>query len=353
MILNRRHFLRYTAVSGLALACGMQTSSAAGARGELSDNWLRPISSGDPPIWGHRQGLRVGIWPSSVEGGGDGGPRGLVRIGYPILDSGKSSGLVNFIAVEPIVKGSRGLSELEASATDGKPGKLFWTSNPTGPAAAAPPDPGVVSRVGATEWLTVRVYIERFANGAQPIVDMAFRSDRPGEVQLSLHAAPGSEPMDYCVTTATMGNYERLRLLWLAGKKVLAGDLWPGFTGTEFTPDAFVPGEQMIKMPGGDLLVCATPNEKDPHSVPPDPVAWWWAYRGSFPVTQYWRKPGDKKNLRVRVNGRRVYWASHNPIPGGLAFENFDLMQPYGDGQTFIFGLSRNQPPKVRRGQLE
>lgn len=318
-------------------------SSSAEARSE--GRWIRPEPADNRPIWGHRRGLRVGIWPASVEGGGDGGPRGLLRIGYPIIDGGKSSGLVNYIAVEPIVKGQRGLSELENSATDGKPGKLFWTGSPVEPAVGALPDPGTVTRIGKTEWLTVTVYVERFNNGAQPIVQIAFRADRPGEVQFSLTAAPGSAPMDNCVTTATMGNYERLRLLWLNGKTVFAGDLWPKFDGTDFTPDAFFPADQMVTMADGDLVVCATPNEKDPHAVPPDPAAWWWAYRGSFPLTQYWRKPGNKDNLRVRVNGRDVYWASHNPIPGGLAFENFDLMQPFQEGQTFIFGLTRKTPP--------
>jgi hypothetical protein len=58
------------------------------------------------------------------------------------------------------------------------------------------------------------------------------------------------------------------------------------------------------------------------------------------------------RDLKVRVNGRRLYWATHNPIPGGIAYENFDLVQPYCEGQTFIFGLTRLTPKEVAQGML-
>jgi hypothetical protein len=67
-------------------------------------------------------------------------------------------------------------------------------------------------------------------------------------------------------------------------------------------------------------------------------------------VTQYWRKPTDKRrpdNVKVRVNGRRLYWATHNPIPGGLAYENFDLLEPFYEGQTFQFGITRRLPAEL------
>jgi hypothetical protein len=46
----------------------------------------------------------------------------------------------------------------------------------------------------------------------------------------------------------------------------------------------------------------------------------------------------------VRVNGRRVYWASHDVVPGGIAYENFDVRQRYVPGQTFIFGITDKSP---------
>lgn len=159
--------------------------------------------------------------------------------------------------------------------------------------------------------------------------------------------------MDQCVLTATMGNCARLRNLWLRDGVLQAQKLWPDFSGTEFSSEKFFSHERFFSMPGGDLVICATSDEADPHSVPPDPVAPGWAYRGSFPLTQYWRKPkasSENTGLQVRVNSRRVYWASHNPIPGGLAYENFDLVEPFHEGQTFLFGLTRRSPAEVVKG---
>jgi hypothetical protein len=191
--------------------------------------------------------------------------------------------------------------------------------------------------------------MEKFANGAHPQIELEIRSDRPGEVRLRVGAAPGSAPMQQCILTATMGNYMRLRRLHLRDGIVHVRAVWRDFQGEEFTPDALFPLERLPRAANGDLLICATTDEMNPGSVAADPRAPWWRYRGSFPVTQYWRKPRSTwhKDLRLRVNARRVYWASHNPIPGGLSFENFDLMEPFTSGQAFVFGLSRETPEKL------
>jgi hypothetical protein len=90
--------------------------------------------------------------------------------------------------------------------------------------------------------------------------------------------------------------------------------------------------------------VAATSDEEDPASVP-IPEVRWWRYRGPL-LTQYWRVPARwvEPDLRVRVNGRRVYWASRLEIPGGISFENFEVRQTYRPGQEFIFGLTRQGP---------
>ena len=46
----------------------------------------------------------------------------------------------------------------------------------------------------------------------------------------------------------------------------------------------------------------------------------------------------------VRVNGRQTYWASDAPIPGGVAFENFELEAPFVAGQEFCFGIIPGTP---------
>jgi len=306
--------------------------------------WIRAGINATRPLWGLKDGIQVGIWPSSIEGGEDGGPRGLFRIGYPIKAGGKAPGLLNFLAVEPIVGGRRGYSELEHSQRDRRPGKFFWSGALNHPHEGM--DRGRLTKVGNAERLTVTIYTERFENGAQPIIDLEIRSDRPGEVRWTTRAAPNSAPMEYCVLTATMGNYARLRRLWLKGGVVEARTVWPDFAGDEFTPDAYFSLDRLPVTASGDLLVCAASDEKDPGSIPVDPRGPQWRYRGSFPVTQYWRKPKGawKPDLRLRVNARRLYWAVRTPIPGGLAYENFDLVERFYEGQTFVYGIARSTP---------
>jgi hypothetical protein len=52
-------------------------------------------------------------------------------VGYPVLP-GKRYDLVNFIAVEPVVKGRRGFSELEHSRLDNVAGKLIRAASKEG-----------------------------------------------------------------------------------------------------------------------------------------------------------------------------------------------------------------------------
>jgi hypothetical protein len=49
----------------------------------------------------------------------------------------------------------------------------------------------------------------------------------------------------------------------------------------------------------------------------------------------------------VVVNGRYTYWRSKQPVPGGIAFENFELKQRFREGQTFVFGITRRTPREL------
>jgi hypothetical protein len=75
---------------------------------EQGEIWVTP-AQGKPaqPVWGHANGMRVGIAPMP-------GPRGLLRIYTPYLGLAEGR-MLNFIAVEPIPEGksARGYSELE------------------------------------------------------------------------------------------------------------------------------------------------------------------------------------------------------------------------------------------------
>src|SRR5438105_8404784 len=74
----------------------------------LASDWVQQDGH-----WGRRGGLQFGIYPASLSGEGTGGPKGLIRIWAPVKKGGRYR-LVNFIAVEPVVQGRKGFSELES-----------------------------------------------------------------------------------------------------------------------------------------------------------------------------------------------------------------------------------------------
>ena len=149
--------------------------------------------------------------------------------------------------------------------------------------------------------------------------------------------------MKNCVLTATMGNFSRTRLLWLADEVIDSRKLWPNRTGRTFfhTPD--YPIDRLRKDKDGTLTVAITPSETDLGSEKVTPS--WWSFDG--PVsTQYWRKyPGTVKlPLKARVNGRAVYYGTQTPIPGGVAYENFELIETFEPGVESAFGVTLQTP---------
>jgi hypothetical protein len=302
--------------------------------------WVRPSPDpGAEPVWGVRGGLAVGLWPT-------GGPRGLIRVYAPYL--GQPHGrVVNFIAVEPVVNGVRGQSELEVGRVSGGPGLAMWTADTRDGLAGGPggrPAAGRVEHIDGAEALTIWLATEPFRNGARPVLQIVLRADRPHEVAFRVHAAPGGTPPDSCVLTATMGNYARLRRLWLRGEVVDARLVWPTFVPD---PLGFAPwrawGRDRLLTVGGDLVVAATPDEADPAGATYDPaVPTHWRYVGR-PATQYWRT-ADVPGAVARVNGRTTYWGRGGPIPGGVAYENFELEVPFADGQELRFGVTPAGP---------
>ncbi len=93
-----------------------------GVPGAMAADWIRPGITTNQPVWGCRGGL---LWAVPSAGFRPVEPRGLIRLGYPVLAGGQYD-LVNFIAIEPIVQGRRGFSELEHSQLDGLAGKRIW-----------------------------------------------------------------------------------------------------------------------------------------------------------------------------------------------------------------------------------
>jgi hypothetical protein len=252
--------------------------------------------------------------------------------------------VINFIAVEPILEGQdrRGYSELEPSRLDGVRGKRFWSVDVPNDHATGPqqqPARGVISCEDDVETLEVFILVEQFNSGAHPYLRLRFQSDRPYDVAIAVFAHDDSKTMRSCVLTATMGNYARLRRLHLANRTVLSTDLWPRFDGDGFTRPRRFPLEQLSRTPEGHAVVSATTNEREPGNAKYAPGTFkGWKYQGRRAV-QYWRSESPRDTLHVRVNGRAKYWASKSRIPGGVSFENFEMVDEFKSGQEFWFGV--------------
>lgn len=304
--------------------------------------WIQPTEQPpSQPVWGFAEGIRVGLAPLP-------GPRGLLRIYTPYLghEPGK---MINFIAVEPIPQGSweRGFSELEMSTLDMARGKRMWsadTNDSFEPGDESQPAKGVIREENGIETLTVYVYVEPFNNGTNVYLKVKFYEDRPYEVELSSYLYGDSDHPGYCVLTATMGNFARLRNLHLDDEVMFSGDLWPEYRGDAFAEHQVIPSSDMIKDKNGIPYFIASPDEPDPSKAEYAPSTRnHWKYYGKK-ATQYWYCPDDSSGFDGLVNGRFTYWASQSPIPGGISYENFELKRPFSEGQTFVFGISPLKP---------
>lgn len=337
-----RNFLIVVSAAGLLAPMALCAQNA--AEQPASSVWIRPQHPGDPLIWGRRDGVLFGL-PSP---GGMGGPRGLIRVGIVSPETGKPA-LLNFIAIEPVIlgPGSRfgrmAFSELEESQLDpGQRGKRLWV----GAGSIAGTLETLHAGHNTVERLSVPIDVERYsANGAHVHLIASVDSDHPDELRLSVFQYPDSPPLEELTVTATMGNYERLRQLWLRGHNISSLALYSTYQGDAFVEHENYPSGEMLRTADGDAIVLATSNEASPASAPSHAKPHW-HYAFPMRLTQYWRVPAHdiQPDLRVRVNGRRVYWASHDPVPGGPAFENFEVRQRYKEGQTFIFGITPKEP---------
>jgi hypothetical protein len=332
----------------IALILSFVASTPACLYGADSD-WVRPLGAKEPLIWGRKDGIIFGL-PSD---GGLPGPRGLIRVGVISAATGRPQ-LLNFLAIEPVVEGpgsrfSRmAFSELEFSSLDqGFRGKRLWVDPDTmsvqesfrGSLSTVPAHPNPIER------LAVRIAVERFtANAAHVYLIASIDSDRPGELHLAVFQQSDSAPVEELTVTATMGNFERLRWLFLKDRVVDSHVLFGSYVGDGFVEHENYPVDEMLRIGDGDAVALCASDEPLPSSAPSTASAFW-----HYPLprlTQYWRVPAHdiEPDLRVKVNGRRVYWGSHDPLPNGVAFENFEVRQRYKPGQVFIFGVTANEP---------
>lgn len=92
--------------------------------------------------------------------------------------------------------------------------------------------------------------------------------------------------------TATMGNYSRLRLLYLKSRIVDARKLYSKFDEIDFIEKEGYPTDQLLRDKNDDFIALAATNESfaELSSWPQDPryySRWNWRYRPFFKVTQY------------------------------------------------------------------
>jgi hypothetical protein len=333
------------------------------ARSSAAGEWVGAGLNTNAMVWGRAGGLMFAIPPSGFHSPE---PRGLIRLGYPALTNDQYD-LINFIAIEPIVQGRKGFSELEKSQLDGRPGKRLTVAPPTSGGRTnddSPISAGEISTIApGVEQLAVKIDVERFDNGAEVILEIRQRSDAPDEISLIARAAPGSARMDFCVLTATMGNRTRARKLWLRDETVTSQQLYPDYHGPDFAPHTIYPRDRLTRLANGDVIVAITGDEENPAATLafPERPDHFWNYKG-VKVTQYWKKPGGtgaataredrfSQELSAVVNARYLYWGSEQPIPGGISFENFELREPFQDGQEVRFGITRRAPSELGLGR--
>ena len=165
---------------GLSLICITLCLSKGMA---AADVWAHPTTQATtrPALrtWGLDSGVQIGLWPKP-------GPRGLIRIYTPYLhlDADRMSAadqMLNFIAIEPTVRGVRDLSEMQPSEIDHRQGKVIEAvdrlNDPPGSITN-----GVVESIDGVEQLSLFLRVEPFKNGAHVDLKAIFRADRPDEV---------------------------------------------------------------------------------------------------------------------------------------------------------------------------
>ena len=299
--------------------CAAQQPSPDRSHSAPSTKWIQGESDGIRPCWGIAGRLTFGIHPGGKKG--DGEPRGLIRIYSPVLPGGKYN-LINFIAIEPIVAGRRGFSEMETSRLDRVPGKRMWMAADSGePGDVAKIEPGKITRLASgAEQLELTLRCEKFDNGAHVYLVITQRSDAPDEIELTVHAEPDSKKLEYVMLSATMGNKARTRLLWLADGPMSTQKLYPDFSGDGFAGTEVFGFRQLHRTADGDVLVAITTDEANPAATKVAGMDDW--YYGGKKVTQYWRKSKGDVRQRLAGGGQRTVFvlgdATADPRRRGL-----------------------------------
>jgi hypothetical protein len=311
---------------------------------ETEAGLIHPKNPGDPLIYGIQDGVVVTIHPFGIhDATTPGGPRGLIYVGFE--ENGKRQ-LSNYIAIEPIARGRRDYSELE-TGSDHKKGKIFKITDRVDeiPGSDTTFASGNIEGLEGNRSLSFAIHPECFENGSMPIIEVTLFENKPDRIRFRTFAATQSASMTQCILTATMGNYTRCRYLWMAAESAFAPSLYQGYQDKGFIEKEPYPLARLHKTRDGGVIAVISPDEIEPREVRPFPGWDWWYYPGKR-LAQFWYKPKGTydDSLHCRVNGRHTYWAFHNPIPGGTAFENFELVERFSPGRESWFGFTDQSP---------
>ena len=168
--MNRRDFLFYSRTAGLAACAGRRSyggeiapqakahPDSSGEGHDYGERWVPTGVEERPPLWGPaRRHSRSASGRRASRAGETAAARPPADRLSRSSTAAKGPDPVNFIAIEPIVGGRRGYSELERSAAGRKPGRVFWSGTADLPMSR--PIPGCCAP--QTAWkrisLTVRI----------------------------------------------------------------------------------------------------------------------------------------------------------------------------------------------------
>jgi hypothetical protein len=192
--------------------------------------------------------------------------------------------LINFIAVEPIVRGQRGFSELERSEFDKAQGKRLWAENPGG-LSTTNLIPGQLRKLAdGHEELELNLRVEKFENGAHVRLVVRQSCERPDEIELSVFQEPDS-------TLWNTAYSQPLWVTWLAPASSGSKTRWSAacsFCRLQRDRVYSAPGIPLSRLQrnaAGGVLVAVTNDEENPASVYPFPGSEAWHYAG-MKVTQ-------------------------------------------------------------------
>ncbi|VVB79830.1 Uncharacterised protein [uncultured archaeon] len=294
----------------------------------LSDGWILPENNNQNYIWGLADGIAIGIQKNSKPPQMDNAPGGTWAPGLIYVmftDEKGETYFFNYIGFD--ILGKNGLDQSEAE-------KIVFMPEST-------------SVEGSI--LTVVFRTSEFNKNKIPLkVTITIDKSKPREIGISAQDMyKENNLVSYIHMSATGGNLGRIRDLYLKDEIINSKNLYAGEqpgSGCFYPLKTFALNK--LRTDSSGVIAYAGNDEAGNwfgewgSDVAP--------YYGKPKFYQYWRKYSGTYNpdLMVTVNGRDHYFSGFlNPcngkaVTGGVAYENFDMVEKYYAGQKFWFGYS-------------